>query len=210
MLVNINLLPQREKKKSSSIILLMISLFLLLSGGGWLFYYYQSLQTNLETAQQQLITVQKLREVEQQKGSQQVSTSAVEQLEAIVKWAEKEPVSTVTVLHHLISPLPEHGLFLNYQYSGEGTVNITIQFDTIPEVSAYLHRLEEDPVITEAKLTTITTMEVYPTIEGAEQTEDLARFEEEQKRNYVPRQQAQFQLKLDIEKLKEEKGGGAE
>jgi len=207
MLVNINLLPQREKKKGSSVILLAISLLLILAGGGWIYFYSQSLQLKLETAQQQLNTAQKLREIEDQKGSHQVSASSVEQLEAIVKWAEQEPVSTVAVLHHLISPLPEHGLFLNYQYSGEGTVNITIQFDTIPEVSAYLHRLEQDPAIAEAKLTTITTMSVYPTIAGAQQTEDLAKFEEEQRKKYVPRQQAQFQLKLNMDKLKEERGG---
>ena len=186
MLVNINLLPQREKRKGSIVILLVISLLVFLVGGGGLYLYYQSLQLKLETAQQQLNTTQKLREIEEKRGSQQVSTSSVEQLEAIVKWAEQEPVSTVAVLHHFISPLPEHGIFLNYQYSGEGTVNITIQFDTIPEVSAYLHRLEEDPVITEAKLSTITTMSVYPRLQELSRQQISPSLKKNKKENMYP------------------------
>lgn len=193
MLVNINLLPQREKKKGSSLVLIAISLLLLLVGGGWLLLQYQSLQVKLSTAQQQLNTAQKLREIEEGKGSQQVSASSVEQLESIVQWAEQKQVPTVLILHHLIAALPDRGLFLNYQYSGDGIVNLTVQFDTVPEVSGYLHRLQEDQVIEEAKLTNIITV-------------PMVAIKEEQD-SYIPRHQAQFQLKLNIAKLKEEKGG---
>lgn len=196
MLVNINLLPQKEKKSFSHYILAAVSVVLLLGGGLYLYLQYQSLQVQLSTAQQQLTTTQKLREMEEQKSRKTVSSSSSHTLEQMIQWMEKQPVSTVVVLHHLAAALPKHGLFLNYQYVGEGTVNLSVQFDVISEVSAYLHQLEKDTIIQEVKLTNVNTTPVTP--ESKENAvEDV---------QYMPRYQAQFQIKLNMEKVKEEKG----
>lgn len=204
MLVNINLLPQRKKKSVSHLFLLAFSFFILVGGGIWFYFQYQSLQLELQTTQQQLSMTKKLREVQEQKANQTVATSAVSQLEGIIKWIEQKPVSTVLVLHHLVSALPEHGLFLNYQYVDEGTVNISVQFDTLHEVSAYLHELESDPIIQEIKLGNVAASPVTPPSSSVG-TGELSTADED-KAQFMPRYTAQFQIKLHVEKIKEEKG----
>lgn len=204
MLVNINLLPQRKKKSISHLVLLVFSFFILFGGGIWLYFQYQSLQLELSTAQQQLTMTKKLREVQEQKANQTVASTAVSQLEGIIKWIEQKPVSTVLVLHHLVSALPKYGLFLNYQYTDEGTINISVQFDTLHEVSAYLHELESDPIIQEIKLGNVAASPMTPPTASVG-TGELS-IADEDKARFMPRYTAQFQIKLHVEKVKEEKG----
>ncbi|WP_209808055.1 hypothetical protein [Ammoniphilus resinae] len=199
MLVNINLLPQREKKSLSPYILLAIGLLILIIGGCWLYFQGQSLKLELSTAEEQLTMIKKLREVEEQKASLSVSTSSANQLQGIVSWVEEQPVSTVIVLHKLTAALPKYGAFQNYQYAGDSSVTLSVQFDTLFEVSAYLHELEEDPIINEVKLKNVKTVSV-----NTPGSEERALTGDDQEQ-FMPRYMALFQMKLDKESIKAEK-----
>jgi Tfp pilus assembly protein PilN len=156
MLVEINLLPQKEQKKLGFIIslVLLVVLFLLVSA----LYYVQihATKTSIEFLNTQITNTQQL-EAQLQKQQGSVSSNSVNQLKTAIDWADKNRIETIPVMRQLTALLPERGFIQNFTYNDSGTATITVQFDTTTEAAAYLNSLNNSSWIDNASLTSLNT-----------------------------------------------------
>ena len=151
MLVEINLLPQKEPKKVSVLVIssVLIALFLLVTA----FYFYQikTAKNEISSLDKQMADVQKLEaELQKQQGTG-ASTNSVTQLKTAITWADKNRIETIPVMHHLTSLLPERGFIQTFTYQ-ESATTLTVQFDTSQEAASYLDSLNHSSWITSASL----------------------------------------------------------
>ncbi len=78
----------------------------------------------------ELVTVMQANDVE--------AVSSGQTLQEYVDWLDGVQFSTVKLLDDLVARLPERGYFMNYEFDGNETVTLTVQFDQMKEVSQYL------------------------------------------------------------------------
>lgn len=157
MVIEINLLPKKERKTLATLILIILIGLILILGSIYLFFSYQSAKTNINSIKNELQTTKQLRAIEEQKLTEITSTSAVDQLKTTVDWVQKLPISTVALLNHVTSLLPERGFILNLTYADTGTVLLTVQFDTSREAAYYLNELENSHVFESVQLKAMNT-----------------------------------------------------
>ncbi|NMH69875.1 hypothetical protein HF072_13890 [Bacillus sp. RO3] len=187
MLVDINLLPQHEKKNQiwlyivfgvlSFGILSIILLSILVS----------TLGKEVDTLSEQLEMSKQLRVEKEQSIADFESSDAWLQLESAVKWAESYPIATVPILNHLVELLPKRGFINQFTYTENGTIGLSIQFDTSREAAYYLTHLKESEYIMDAKLLSVATVPV-------QENERLTVSNTEQ---VLPRYVSQFELTLN-------------
>lgn len=157
MLVEINLLPQKEQKKLGFIIglIILVVLFLLAS----IIYYVQiqSTKTSVESVTNQITATQKLEAQLQKQQGTSASANSVTQLKTAIDWADKNRIETIPVMSHLTALLPERGFIQTFTYNESGTVTISVQFDTTAEAAGYLNSLNNSSWIDNASLTSLNT-----------------------------------------------------
>jgi len=188
MIVDINLLPRKERRHTFGIVLTVSVVLLLLvgaAGGYWLLERANSRQAALEAELKQVRALQaaaaaKQKNAEQQQGRQELSKA--------VEWANRYPLKTVPLLRALTKELPERGFVMNFSYADRQTVTMTVQFDTAEEAAYYLARLEAVDIVKEVKLTGVSASGQNDEVE-AEMT--------------VPRYTAQYELKIGQAEKKE-------
>ncbi|WP_312098089.1 hypothetical protein [Niallia sp.] len=194
MLVNINLLPKKERRSNKSIYILFIfTVVAILCLIAMLFLGHFIQKKNDELAQQ----VNKIKE--QVETSQTMLTTyensnAAGELEKAVIWAEDYPLKTVPVIRELTSYLPERGFILSFLYNEDGTIQLEAQFDTTREAAYYLNRLMDSAWITDVTLSKLSATTITTSVdEGALSTEQD-----------VQRYNGSFQIFLSKETIKEE------
>lgn len=160
MLTDINLLPQQERKSKALQITVIAFVVLSILGALYFSLEYRSLNNQMETTQTQLDLTVELRQVEQQKIDELISSTGAQALENMVTWLEEIPISTVAVLGHLTELLPERGYFLNYAYDDQGQVNLSVLFHTAEEAATYLHHLQHSEWTTYTYLSEVAAVEV--------------------------------------------------
>ncbi|TWE02554.1 type IV pilus assembly protein PilN [Neobacillus bataviensis] len=169
MLVEINLLPQKEPKKLNIVYLSAIAAVLILVGGVY-FWQIKSVKSDVESVDQQITMTKKNTEKEQQSAqTNEVSTSVV-LLKSAVDWADAYPIQTIPVMRHLNSLLPERGFIQSFAYSETGTVTISVQFDSTREAAYFLESLIESEWIEDASLNSLTANESEETTDSATQS----------------------------------------
>jgi len=151
MLVEINLLPQKEPRKFN-ILYLGIIVGLLVIIGGLYFWQIQTVKSDVEALDQKIEMTRKQAETEQMNANNSVSSNSAAQLETAVEWAEDYPIETIPVMRHLTALLPERGFIQSFAYSEAGTITLTVQFDTSREAAFFLDNLKDSTWITEATL----------------------------------------------------------
>jgi Tfp pilus assembly protein PilN len=156
MLVEINLLPQKEPKKFGFIIViaLLISLFLL----AFAFYFWQIHLTKntIASTNSQITTTQKVAANLANKKNNAESSNSVSQLTSVLKWADENRIPTIPVMRQLTSLLPKRGYIMSFTYQETGTVLLTVQFDSVNEAASYLDSLNSSSWIAEASITSLT------------------------------------------------------
>ena len=157
MLVDINLLPEKEKKRSSVLIPVFLILLLAIAGIG-AFLWLQAKKNEIEAIESRLRTTVQLREtLEMTQNEPKGDEEDVKQLNDAIVWAEGKKMKTVPILKHLISLLPERGFFLEYAYTNNETLKLAVQFDTGRQAAYYLSELKASEGIQDATIVTVTT-----------------------------------------------------
>ncbi|MFS0775794.1 hypothetical protein ABC255_07290 [Neobacillus sp. 3P2-tot-E-2] len=170
MLVEINLLPQKEPRNTGFIFSLSVMLVLFLLIGGFYFWQVQSAKTDLANLESQIEMTKKIAEAEHKNAEANVSSMSVTVLQNAVEWANIYPIKTVPVMQHLTSLLPERGFIQSFSYTEAGTVSLTVQFDNTREAAYFLEHLNDSLWVKEASLNSLNISEKEETTETATET----------------------------------------
>jgi Tfp pilus assembly protein PilN len=160
MLVDINLLPQKERGKKGLIVIISIVSALFLMLGGYYLWQIQTAKKNIANLENQIETTKKIVEAEQSNAEQSESNMSVTVLKNAVEWANSYPIQTVPVMQYLTSLLPERGFIQSFSYTEAGTVSISVQFDSGREAAYFLDTLNESEWIDEVSLSSLSTQQV--------------------------------------------------
>ena len=158
MLIDINLLPTKQKRSISFMVIPIIAGTVLLLAFSWmLFTSFQLTTEHTELTDRlekstELVTVMQANDVE--------AVSSGQTLQEYVDWLDGVQFSTVKLLDDLVARLPERGYFMNYEFDGNDTVTLTVQFDQMKEVSQYLSELNASENIQTASVLSVTAAEL--------------------------------------------------
>ena len=202
MLVDINLLPKKAPRKAGLPVFIIFFLVLTAIGIGLFYWQYAAKQESLASLQSQTLRMEETIAVQSQKIATFESSNSAAELEKIVEWARDYPIETVPVLQHLISFLPERGFFQNFAYNDDGSINLSIQFDSSREAAFYLTKLTESEWINEAKLTGITTSAEI--IDLNDQEDNLENESKLINDPFMPRYLALYTLSLNRQTVKDD------
>ncbi|ULT55832.1 PilN domain-containing protein [Neobacillus drentensis] len=158
MLVEINLLPQKEPKKFNIIYLSTIVAVLALISGLY-FWQIQSIKSEVDSADKQIAMTKKIAEKEEKSTQTTEVASSASLLKTSVDWATDYPIQTIPVMRHLNSLLPERGFIQSFAYTEAGTVTISVQFDSTREAAYFLESLKESDWIEDASLNSLSATE---------------------------------------------------
>lgn len=192
MLIDVNLLPKKEPKNIVLLVSFLLLFALMLAGGVFFYFSVQQANEQVGALTQQLKQLRALEAAEQQKLQNVQSQNEVQELKKTVEWAQQYPLKTVRLLRELAKQLPERGFFMNFSYTEDGAVKITVQFDTSEDAAYYLKRLEASAFIADVQLKSVTT--------ASAQNEDKT-----EERDVLPRYLAQYELHVNKNALNEKK-----
>jgi uncharacterized membrane protein len=205
MLVEINLLPQKEQKKLGFIVglIILVVLFLLAS----IIYYVQiqSTKTSIESVTNQITTTQKLEAQLQKQQGTSASANSVTQLKTAIDWADKNRIETIPVMSHLTALLPERGFIQTFTYNESGTVTISVQFDTTAEAAGYLNSLNHSSWIDNASLTSLNTSDNSSNSNSTSNTANTSTTStvgSNTNKKIVPRYTGQFEIQFNKDAVK--------
>lgn len=189
MLVDINLLPQKEKRNSAIAVFFIFIIILAAGCGGYLWLEQKQLADHEKRLQTELATVQQLKSLVQQSPNSPDNPNAEEKLQTALTWAENYPISTYKLLRHITSLLPERGFVLAFSYQESGNVQLSVQFDSSRDAAFFLKSMQESEFIQNANLLSITTERV-----SSESESDLS---------ILPRYFAQYTVQIDKKAIKQ-------
>ncbi|MEH7010529.1 PilN domain-containing protein [Neobacillus niacini] len=219
MLVEINLLPQKEPRKFN-IFILIVLLALTLIVGAFYFWQIQTTKSELANLDRQISMTKEIAVKEENNAEKNESQMSITLLKGAVEWANSYPIKTIPIMQHLTSLLPERGFIQSFDYAEAGTVILTVQFDSAREAAYFLDNLGESEWVGEPTLNSLTIEEkeeaeetvAQPTNEasaaeaGAQnhKPEPTPKIENNESNDqYLPRYIGQFEIKLNIVKIKE-------
>lgn len=198
MLVEINLLPRKERGKSTLIVIAGIFLALCFLAASFFYWRMHSLNNQIDSISRMTAQTQQIATREQKSVMAFESTDSVKNLESSIDWAEKYSILSVPVMRHLTALLPERGFIQSFSYDETGTLTLTVQFDTSREAAYFLDRLNRDEWIDDAELSSLLAQEQDSTQENTalSSSPDTSA---STNNDYMPRYMGQFEIKLNKE-----------
>lgn len=171
MLVDINLLPQKERDRPAFLIAAIA--ILLLAVIIWAVF---AVMANANEKDQALLTAQTMQvsaEQEEIRAKLEAAQGMNEeqQLKVTVDWAESYQFDTVPLLEELVSILPARGFFKSFSYTGLDQATLSVQFDTTRQAAYYLAQLKASELIKSATLDSVAQQELSKE-EGGEVVEE--------------------------------------
>ncbi|GKV54423.1 hypothetical protein NCCP2222_03700 [Sporosarcina sp. NCCP-2222] len=159
MLIDINLLPEKEKERSRLLILAisLLGVALLI----WVVFFVLAgrLASDTEKLDQQIIAIQQDQAALQGSESSQPAggtKTAVADLEQSIRFLEGHRYETLPLLRDMVALLPERGFFVNFTFTQPHFAEVTVQFDDKQAASYYLTRLLSSEAIVDASIESVT------------------------------------------------------
>lgn len=203
MLVEINLLPQKEAKSKSLLLLTIIAVIILLFGGFFVYWLNRSFDKKIESLEQQILTTEQLVLKEQEKIVSYQSSNSMTELENTVRWATDYPLKTIPVLKKITALLPERGFVQNFTFEEMGLISFSVQFETSREAAYYLNSLLESDWVSEARLNKLSAITGFydRTFGETDEGPDDSSLKNEK---YIPRYLGTYEVVLNKDILKED------
>lgn len=172
MLVDINLLPQKERDRPAFLIAALSILLLGLLVWAGLFFMAKS-----ETSEQAVLAAQSAElAVQQAELRAQLDATAgmneEQQLQATVDWAESYQYDTIPLLEELAALLPARGFFDQIAFSEPNTATLVVQFDATRDAAYYLAQLKGSELLDFASLDNVSSEEITLTEEEQEAADE--------------------------------------
>ena len=155
MLVEINLLPQKEPRKIGFIITLSSLVVILLLIGAFYLWKTNAAKNEMASLDRQITMTKKIADNENKSTETAAATSSVSQLKSAIEWANEYPIQTLPVMRHLTSLLPERGFIQSFAYTEAGIISLTVQFDSAREAAYFLDNLNNSKWIEESSLSSL-------------------------------------------------------
>ena len=155
MLVDINLLPQKERDRPAFLIAAISILLLAVIIWGVLAFLAGSHEDEQAVLASQSVQVAAEQEVIRAQLEAAQGMNEEQQLKATVDWAESYQFDTVPLLEELVSILPARGFFESFSYTGLDQAILSVQFDTAREAAYYLAQLKASELIEAATLDSV-------------------------------------------------------
>ena len=194
MLIDINLLPEKETKSRGFLYLLLIITLIMTFSIVYLLFQTHTNEKKLESIQSQIQTKRQYRLSLEESLKTFDSSTASKTLDKAVSWAEDYPITTVPVLDHLVALLPERGFFRSFSYTEDGVISLQVQFDTSNEAAYYLSKLEDSKWVADSTISEI-------------KTEAINTDSKDSSGEYLPRYIATYELTINPVFLKAELSG---
>ena len=200
MLIDINLLPQKEEKNKTLLVLAIIFAVILLLGVFFMFWFSRSYENQIANLDQQIASTESMIATEQQKQVTAEATDSLSKLANTVEWAKAYPLKTIPVLQKLTSLLPERGFIKTFKYEESGKIVLTVQFEQSREAAYYLSSMLDSDWVSDAKLNSLQAV-----TEFYDDTMD-ENFDESHVKNetYIPRYEGEFEITLNQDAIKNE------
>ncbi|WP_078555368.1 hypothetical protein [Bacillus alkalicellulosilyticus] len=185
MLLEVNLLPEKEKRDMTNLLIIGIVAFVIIAMLLTFRFMHDDLTTDVRTMEQEIMEV-KILSAEIQ--SSQV-VSEVDRLTTTLETLENHVIPASTLLDYLVALLPERGFFLNFDYQLSGEVNFDASFDQIEQIAAYNQVLTISPIVRDVVISNI----------SADALMDEETIEESE---FLPRYVASFKLMINSPEVK--------
>lgn len=192
MIPDINLLPKVDQQVESSKIFYVIigSIVIIMIGVlGWLYIMARGDVNELSSKESSLQSERDHLQMELQV-LQNASTGSVE--ESLV-FIERVSYPVSPLIDEVEGLLPEHTYTRSYEFSEESTI-ISVDFETLRDISNYVEQLEDSPYFTDVQLGTVGTFELKGGTETVE-TDESTDF------NEVPRYSTEIILLVNKSSL---------
>lgn len=200
MLVDINLLPQKEAKNRTLLVLAIILAAILLLGAFFAFWFTHRYDNQIATLDKQIASTERTIAEEQQKVVIAEAANSLTELENTVQWAKNYPLKMVPVLQKLTSLLPERGFIKKFTYGETGKVVLTVQFEQSREAAYYLSAIQNSKWVSDVKLNSLNAVKGFydQTMSG--------NFDDSHVKNekYIPRYEGEFEITLNKDLIKDE------
>ncbi|MBD7983029.1 fimbrial assembly protein [Sporosarcina sp. Sa2YVA2] len=180
MLVDINLLPEKERERSTLLIAALAILSVAILFWAVLFLYSNHLTKKTVHLETQVASLHVSQEALREELQPTTTSSELQQLEATVEWAQSYRYETLPLLQELIALLPNRGFFVSFEFAAPHSAQVTVQFDEKKDAAHYLTRMKSSPFVTAATIESIV----------AEQLDD------EQGEQVLPRFEAVYQVEF--------------
>lgn len=179
MLVEINLLNEKNKKDVTYWLIASIIAFILLVSLLSFNFISDRVQNEIDLLEAERLTVvEEITLIQQQLEEQPISH--FELLKALVENTEQSVIPASELLAELVRLLPEHGYMLEFDFYHPDEVVIFARFDQISSVAAYSYSIQQSPYVSGVTLYSVTSEFLEPTIE-----------------NVLPRYDAHFHLSIN-------------
>ena len=166
MLVDINLLPQKERDRPIFVIAALLIVLLSLIIWAVFFFMAQAQENSRADLSNQASNIADEQEAIRQQLEAVSGMNEEQQLKVTVDWAESYQFDTVPLLGELVSILPERGFFDQFSYIGPNSATLTLQFDTTREAAYYLTQLKTSELLASASLDSIQNQEAADEEDG--------------------------------------------
>jgi type IV pilus assembly protein PilN len=195
MLVDINLLPQKEKRSKAAYISLAAAGLAAVILSVSLYVYLGSQKEEIEQVETQIAQTNEILEAQRVKLADYESSNSVGELENAISWAKEQPFSMVYILNEVTKLLPERGYITEFEKDEDNKIKQIVQFDTKSQAAYYLNSLLSLGWLDEAILTEAKTTDVLK-----DDDEETSAAEEE----ILPRYFAAYELQINSSLLKQE------
>lgn len=193
MLVDINLLPKKEPKNVVFLLSAVIVAAIAVIAAAVFYVLVDRAERQIDSLEKELKQTRALQAVELQKLADLESAKEIDELNKATQWAKDYPLKMVPLLRNMTELLPERGFIMNFSYAEDGTVTVSVQFDTSEQAAYYLKRLSDAKFIADVQLKSLSAV-------NANEESDEQRTTAER---VVPRYLAQYEMHVDKQALEE-------
>lgn len=141
MLVDINLLPEKEKERSTFLLAALAILGVAVLFWAVLFFISNALEQKTAALSLQQTALQEEQQAVRDLLPASEHVDARKQLASTVDWAVAAQFDTVPLLKDLIHELPERGFFRTFEFTAPNLATVVVQFDDKPEAAHYYSRI---------------------------------------------------------------------
>ncbi|WP_060203221.1 hypothetical protein [Sporosarcina koreensis] len=173
MLVDINLLPEKERERSTLLIAALVILGAAILFWATLFLLSLSMSKETLRAETQISSLHASQETIRENLKPSTHADVREKLAATVEWAEAYRFDTLPLLREMIALLPERGFFVSFEFTAPHASTVVAQFDDKSAAAYYLTRVKSSAVVSAATMESL----VAESLDEQSGSESLPRFE---------------------------------